>query len=132
MDTSGYLTKHTENSNSLGYLISSALPGFSSIGGEIAYIIDLSGGASDGAALALYGGLFSLGLHTLDIKESLRYGNLPPYTFTALNNPRKYRLFAKKSFSQNIVIHKDKPPLGALPGLLNFPNIRIIWRIGFN
>lgn len=132
MDTSGYVTKHSENNSSNGILISSAISGFSSIGGEIMYIIDVSGGKSDGAAMALYGGLFALGLHTIDIKRSIQGGNLPPYGFTPLNNPRKYRLFAKKSFSQNILFHADKPPLGQLPGLLNFPNIRIIWRIGFN
>lgn len=64
-------------------------------------------GAGDCGSLNLFGGLFHIGLWCLDIKEMLKEGNLPPYSFNPLNNIRKYRLFAKKTFNRDITLHND-------------------------
>ncbi len=132
MDTSGFITQVSDSTDSSGRLITSSTSTFSSTGGEVSYIITVSGGASDGAALSLYGGVYTLGLYSINVLDSIRAGGVPPLQFAPINNPRKYRLFAKKSFTQNIFKHQDKPPIGEIAGLQSAPNLRIVWKIGFN
>jgi hypothetical protein len=61
--------------------------------------------APDCASLNLFGGVYQLGLWCLDIKEMLKNGYYPPYSFTALNNIRKYKLFAKKTFNRDLITY---------------------------
>jgi hypothetical protein len=56
-------------------------------------------------AFNLFGGIFHLGLWCLDIKEMLRAGYYPPYSFNPLNNIRKYRLVAKKTFNRDLITY---------------------------
>lgn len=63
--------------------------------------------SGDAGALALFGGVYHLGLWTLDIKEMLKQGYNPPYIYNALNNIRKYRLFSKKTFNRDLLFVKD-------------------------
>ena len=59
--------------------------------------------SGDAGSLLLFGGLFHLGLWCLDIKQMLKDGYNPPFNFNALNNIRKYRLFAKKTFNKDLL-----------------------------
>lgn len=56
-------------------------------------------------ALNLFGGVYHLGLWCLDIKEMIKLGYNPPYSFNALNNIRKYRLFCKKTFNKDLITY---------------------------
>jgi len=64
-------------------------------------------GTGDAGALLLFGGVYHLGLWTLDMKELLKQGYYPPYSFNALNNIRKYKLFAKKTFNRDLLHVQD-------------------------
>ena len=59
------------------------------------------------ATLNLFGGIYHLGLWCLDIKEMLKNGYNPPYSFNPLNNIRKYKLFAKKTFNEDLISYSD-------------------------
>jgi hypothetical protein len=63
--------------------------------------------AGDCGALNLFGGVYQIGLWCLDIKQMLKEGKLPPYSFNPLNNIRKYRLFAKKTFNRDLITYTD-------------------------
>lgn len=121
MDSSGFLTfaqgalqfhqvayDFVENSIAyadpfLGYgVLRSARSGFPS---EIDLLWYLPAGEC--GALNLFGGVYHIGLWCLDIKEMLKYGNIPPYSFNPLNNIRKYKLFAKKSFNKDLLSYTD-------------------------
>lgn len=74
--------------------------------------------AHDAAALLLYGGVYHLGLWCLDIKQMLKEGHKPPFAFNPLNNIRKYRLFAKKTFTKDLLNLNDYSGLNAFKLLL--------------
>jgi len=61
--------------------------------------------AGECGALNLFGGIYHIGLWCLDIKEMLKEGNTPPYSFNPLNNTRKYKLFAKKTFNRDLLAY---------------------------
>ncbi len=63
--------------------------------------------AGDAGSLLLYGGVYHLGLWCLDIKSMLAEGHNPPFAFNPLNNIRKYRLFAKKTFNTDLLYIND-------------------------
>jgi hypothetical protein len=75
-----------------------------------------------------YGGIHHLGLWTIDLNASLQNGNTPPYSFSVLNNPRKYRLFCRKGFAKNICSIEDD---GANDGDKNYTPLTIKWRLHF-
>ena len=79
----------------------------------------------------LYGGIYTMGLWGIDNKETMLAGNTPPYSFDALNNPRKYKLFAKKSFTDNLAKTDDIQMASPIGGLINQQDLTIIWRIDF-
>jgi len=79
--------------------------------------------AVDVQVLNLYGGIYHIGLWTIDMNRSLSAGNKPPYTFTVLNNPMRYRLFCKKTFTKNLC--------GQTTGLGSHSSITITWRLKF-
>ena len=108
MDSSGFLTfaPYSLDLQQIGYefnifnqgVIRSAESGFPN---EVDLKILLTSG--DAGSLLLFGGVYHLGLWTLDIKEMVNNGIYPPYSWNALNNNRKYRLFAKKTFNKDIL-----------------------------
>jgi len=107
---------------------------FSSNGNtEVKYIITFASG--DLGYSNLYGGIYNMGLWGIDNKKTMVAGNNPPYSFNALNNPRKYKLFAKKSFTDNLAKTDDVQTAGAaggpIGGLINQQDLTIIWRIEF-
>lgn len=69
-----------------------------------------------------FGGLFTLGLWTIDIKQSLLNGNTVPFGFSVLDNPRKYRLFCRKMTSKDLTYIDD---------WRFYEDLTIKWRIHF-
>jgi len=150
MDTSGFINMimssvpNTDGGHPDGYGLSSAFSGLTlsasvdddlswSSTGEILYMVGI--GAGDLAMANLYGGIFNMGLWTIDINKTLQAGNTPPYSFDPLNNPRKYRLFSTKSLSKNLAYARTvQTSTGGTiyPALDNYKNLVIKWRINFN
>ena len=104
-------------------LIVSANSDFSS-NGIIEYSIELSPG--DLNTLNQYGGIYHLGLWSIDMEKSLLSGNSPPFNFSIINNPRKYRMFCRKSLTKNLAHIVDS---GSDAGILNYSPLLIKWRI---
>lgn len=73
-------------------------------------------------SLNWFGGIFSLGLWTIDIKQSLLNGNTAPFAFSVLDNPRKYKLFCRKISSKDLT-YIDK--------FIHYQDLTIKWRIHF-
>jgi len=88
-------------------------------------------------ALNLFGGVYHIGLWCLDIKQMLKEGNTPPYSFNPLNNIRRYRLFAKKTFNRDLITYNSATAFKDLfqDGLTNWDSsvaaIFLKWKIRF-
>ena len=72
----------------------------------------------------------------MDIKQMLREGNLPPYAFNPLNNIRKYKLFAKKTFNRDLITYSQNDSFKSLfqdgsPNWDKIPAIILKWKIRF-
>ena len=88
-------------------------------------------GPGDLQCANLYGGIYHIGLWTIDMEQSLLNGNTPPFEFDVLNNPRKYRLFCRKGFSIDLTRNSDD---SSTPGFTNYnssQNLLIKWRLKF-
>jgi hypothetical protein len=86
-------------------------------------------GSGDVGYSNLYGGIYNMGLWTIDMDESIKAGNTPPYSFGPLNNPRKYKLFATKHLTKNLGYIEDN---GTNAGSLNYSDLTIKWRLHFH
>jgi hypothetical protein len=86
----------------------------------VEYTVALSEG--DAMFAHVYGGITHLGLWSIDMKQSLRNGNTPPFEFDVLNNPRKYKLFCRKGLSKDITYTTNKE---------QHRDLTIRWRIHF-
>lgn len=64
-------------------------------------------GAGDAGSLLLFGGVYQIGLWALDMKEMLKQGYNPPFSFNPLNNTRRYKLVAKKTFNRDLLYLND-------------------------
>ena len=141
MDVSGFVNMVMSGSpnDAHGYLMSSTASGlcvsggherqFQSTGtfGTVEYSLRIAGG--DLAVVNLYGGIYHLGLWTIDMNQSLRNGNTPPFAFSVLNNPRKYKLFARKGLSKNLCWIKDRNANNT--GFSNHTDLTLKWRLRF-
>ena len=78
--------------------------GFSSTG-KVQYITTVSGG--DLLFAGLFGGIYTLGLWAIDIKESIRNGINAPFPFNYLDNKIKYKLVARKTFTKDLTFVQD-------------------------
>jgi len=94
--------------------------------------------AGECGSLSLFGGVYQIGLWCLDIKQMLKDGNTPPYSFNPLNNIRKYRLFAKKTFNRDLITYTDvgsdsgfKALFDTTTGCDTIPAIVLNWKIRF-
>jgi len=134
MDVSGFVNMVMSGSpgTTTGYAMSSGASGLCVSGGidvtnsgTVEYSVMLASG--DVATVNLYGGIYHLGLWTIDMKESLLNGNTPPFAFSVLNNPRKYKLFARKGLSKNLCYIND----GTNPGFDSHTDLTIKWRLHF-
>ena len=127
MDYSGFVSFQKGVSDPASGLVVAPI-GFSYLSG-VEYSVEL--GPGDLQCANLYGGIYHLGLWCLDLQQSLRSGNIPPYSFSILNNPRKYRLFAIKSFNVDITKNEDN---GSTSGFTNYAsdqNLLIKWKLKF-
>ena len=94
--------------------------------GTVEYSITV--GSGDVGYSNLYGGIYNMGLWTIDMDESIKVGNTPPYSFGPLNNPRKYKLFSTKHLTKNLGFIEDD---GTNAGALNYTDLTIKWRLHF-
>ena len=148
MDRNGYVKAlyelhgdaYTTNDPVSGLVVSAShvAPGgtcdFSSTG-EVTYVCTISSG--DLGYSNMYGGLFKVGLWTIDLPKTLAAvdseGNpkgIPtfPLRFTAGYNKLVYKLFAEKSFNKNLAAIKDS---GSDDGCTAYEDLTLIWKIKF-
>jgi hypothetical protein len=83
----------------------------------------------DAGSLLLFGGLYHVGLWVLDLKETLKQGITAPFNFNTLNNQRKYKLFAKKTFNKDLLFCQDIGGFSALKEF--FSTIGVLTSDGF-
>ena len=72
--------------------------------------------SGDAITLVSFGSVKHVGVYCLDLKDMLASGLIPPYSYDALNNNRKYKLVAKSTILDNPLFHRDL----ILPGLPNW------------
>ena len=92
--------------------------------GELAYKVVI--GSGDLGLCNLYGGIYNLGLWSMDLCKALKNNN-PPFTFHPITNQKRYKLFSKKSLLDNICRTKDSATAGAF----NYEDLTLIWRLFF-
>ena len=135
MDVSGFVNMVMSGSpnTTTDYDMSSGASGLCVSGGHdatnsgtVEYSVMLAAG--DCATVNQYGGIYHLGLWTIDMEQSLLNGNTPPFAFSVLNNPRKYKLFARKGMSKNLCYINDS---GGNRGISNYTDLTIKWRLHF-
>jgi hypothetical protein len=135
MDVSGFVNMVMSGSpgTTTGYQMSSVASGLCVSGGHdptnsgtVEYSVGFASG--DVATVNMYGGIYHLGLWTIDMNKSLLNGNSPPFSFSVLNNPRKYKLFARKGLSKNLCFIQDN---GVTHGFKNYKDLTIKWRLHF-
>ena len=126
MDISGFVTMIEGGIISASGLIKSGNAPYLN---GVRYTVDL--GIGDLQCANLFGGIYHLGLWTLDLEQSCLNGNSAPFSFDVLNNPRKYKLFARKGFSKDITKTEDN---GTDAGFVNYnynDSLKIVWTIKF-
>ena len=135
MDVSGFVTLVMSGSpgTTTGYAMSSNSSGLCVSGGADSTnsgIVEYSMlmGSGDVGYSNLYGGIYNMGLWTIDTEASRLAGNSPPYSFGPLDNPRKYKLFATKHLTKNLGYIVDD---GTAAGAMNYSDLTIKWRIHF-
>jgi len=117
-------------------LIVSADADFSAIGGsELSCICTISSG--DLGLANMYGGIYKLGLWTLDLDKTLSTTRLDgqpkalpsfPLKFGAGYNKIVYKLFAEKSLTKNLCAIKDA---GTVAGADQYSDLTIVWKLNF-
>lgn len=74
-------------------------------GGVLGLNINIEG--NDALTLVSFGSVKHIGVYCLDLKELLDSGLMPPYSWDALNNNRKYKLVAKSTILDDPLTHRD-------------------------
>ena len=118
IDTDGFISVVSGTNTQNGVTVSSNASFASN--GTVEYALTLS--KDDLACLHFYGGVYHMGLWALDLKASLTEGNTPPFAFSALDNPRKYRLFCRKGLSKDLTYIDD---------ITQYQDMTIKWRLRF-
>lgn len=118
MDVSGFVNKVSGSDSKLGLTVSSNASFASN--GTVEYAVTLS--KDDLLFAHAYGGIYHLGMWTIDMKKTLINGNTPPFSFSVLNNPRKYKLFCRKGVSKDLTY---------INNINNYQDLTIKWRIHF-
>jgi hypothetical protein len=135
MDVFGFVNMVMSGSpgTTTGYAMSSTASGLCVSGGAdstnsgiVEYSMLL--GSGDVGYSNLYGGIYNMGLWTIDTEASRLAGNSPPYSFGPLDNPRKYKLFATKHLTKNLGFIEDNDTAA---GAMNYTDLTIKWRIHF-
>ena len=114
MDVSGFVTNVMSSVPDATYEMSSTSSGLClSAPAEEAYEgfpfveYSLLIGSGDLGHVNAYGGIYHIGLWSIDMQKSIQNGNSPPFGFSVLNNPRKYKLFCRKGLSKNLCFITD-------------------------
>jgi len=134
MDRNGHINVYYptrgETQDAFGRLIVSANSDFSSTG-ELSCICIIPSG--DAAVANMYGGIFEAGLYSVDfynLSKNKKAGSLP-FSKNVDKLPVKdmdYRLIAKKTFNDNIVVSRDN---GSDAGVAHHDNIKVVWKLKF-
>jgi len=127
----GTTTDYEMSSGASGLCVSGGHQGesaakYASPFGTVEYTVMIS--ADDMNFANAYGGIYHLGLWTIDMSRSLLNGNTPPFAFSVLNNPRKYKLFARKGLSVNLCYINNN---GSTKGALKYTDLTLKWRLHF-
>jgi hypothetical protein len=99
---------------------------------RVVYETTLTG--DDGVVLNMYGGIRQIGLWNIDCVESLKNSSAPFSWITKLGEdkqyytPREFKLFAKKTFTENLSQNKDN---GAIAGIESKVLLKIKWVLDF-
>jgi len=129
MDFRGFVTAFhlSQQTNPGSGLIVSANSNFSSIG-EVIYTMTIPAG--DLAISNLYGGIYTLGLWSLDLSSTLNNDILPPFNWIDASGvtDREYSLFSKISLTDNICKIQDN---GSDAGIENYSDLTLVWRVYF-
>jgi hypothetical protein len=84
--------------------------------------------STDLLSLAAYKGVTNIGLWAFDQKETYK-NESPPIDWSVPTNNRKYKLFAKKTFSEDLTTIQDNASKSA--GIANYSDLKIQWRLNF-
>jgi hypothetical protein len=132
-NTNGYTMAVVKNVNSLGNDITTV----AGVASHPAISVEILMPPADVKICHLYGGITTLGLWGIDLTESLNsVGGQTPFPW--INNetkksPRKYKLFAKKSLTKNLLHVEDYDAGGAVNfGFDNLDTLKIKWKINLN
>lgn len=126
MDKFGYVRRTATGDDASGLVVSSTVAEVSTTG-EITYRVNI--GKGDLAFANLYGGIYHVGLWSINMVSSLAsFGAVPPFPFVWNDNKIKYRIFAKKTFLENIAKVQDS---GDKPGINSYDNLTLIWKLRF-
>jgi hypothetical protein len=123
----GTTTDYAMSSGASGLCVSGGVDSINS--GTVEYSVMIS--ADDMNFANSYGGIYHLGLWTIDVNQSLLNGNSPPFSFSILDNPRKYKLFSRKGFSKNLCWIQSIPTSPNDYGARKYQDLTIKWRIHF-
>ena len=128
MDKNGYLTVSPSSvDDSVDYdqgaLVFSSTSFSPSVG---SLMLKTRAKTGDALSLVSFGSVKHLGIYCLDLQGMLASGLMPPYSWNALNNNRKYKLVAKSTILDNPLFHRD---LGTVSG---FKSILAIVSVIFN
>lgn len=133
MDVRGYVRMSSGVDINRGVVLSSIAGSPASSTGQLVYVFNLS--SDDCRYTALYGGITSMGLWTINARKMASEGKSAPFRYHPYNNLRDYRLFAKKVFNDNILKHFDGSYGGGpvTGGIKHFSTggLTIIWRLYF-
>ena len=128
MDKDGYLTVSPSTAaDAINYGFGAVLQqsgGVPVSGGRLSLNVEVS--QCDLVTLVSFGSVKHLGIHCLDLQEMLRDGLMPPYSWDALNNNRKYKMVAKSTILDNPFYHRDALGLPGLGFYLNANNINLL------
>tara|TARA_R110000824_G_scaffold161134_8_gene336316 strand:+ start:1757 stop:3697 length:1941 start_codon:yes stop_codon:yes gene_type:complete len=116
--------------------------------GEVSYTCTISSG--DLGLANMYGGVFKLGLWTIDLKNTMqgnighhhnngkfstinktKYPAQPPFNFRAGSNRLSYKLFCEKSFTLNLARVKDKGSAPISGSVFGHSPLTIVWKLKF-
>jgi hypothetical protein len=113
MDKNGYLTVNTKSlvatadksAEASGGAVLVSSVSYPASAGNVSISVTFIKG--DACTLAAFGGVKHIGVYCLDLDDLLASGLLPPYSWDALNNTRKYKLVAKATILDDVLRHRD-------------------------
>ena len=117
----------TSSLTALTYTGGGLLSGSSAFIQSPAVVHTFSVSAPDLLCLAAYKGFTNIGLWALDAAETFKTEAAPVAWSTPTNN-RKYKLFAKKVFSEDLTTITDD----SAAGIANYSDLKVEWRMNFS